>query len=235
MEKIKFLYEKNKQIALICLVCLFVLLYLKTSTDPVSQLIKNTPAEIWFYQFEEGNSLLNNISLGILISTIFWFFNVYLPERKVKKAKLERLGKALMLIVEAKNGNPFGWDKHYIYCNPLNEKHKNILMGIRTKIATGEIDNSLEEKAFYEICEASYELFTFLSIAANEISPNRGELWDSMTRNITQIGKFYPIFHKRKIESGWKLGDKRKDFSGGLFELNMIELLNKMEKWIEMK
>lgn len=236
--KIKMLnnFSENKKqlysMVVLCLVSLLV--YFKTSSDPIFSLIQGTFLESFFYQFAEGNNILNALSIGILVSSIFWYLNIYLPENRVKNSKLKRLNKALMLIIEAKNGNPYSWDKHYIHCLPFEKKHLIFLKEVKDQLDNKKIYNSLAEKAFYEICESSFELFNFLSITANEVSPKHGELWDSMARNIAQIGKFYPEFHRKKIDSGWRLGDKKQDFSSGLFELNMTELLEKIEKWIDL-
>lgn len=59
--------SSNKQIFLIITVCFFsLIIYFKTSTDPIAEIIKGSNFEVFFYQFNEGNNLLNNLSLGIL-------------------------------------------------------------------------------------------------------------------------------------------------------------------------
>ncbi|MDC4850899.1 hypothetical protein NQ857_16620 [Acinetobacter baumannii] len=224
----------DKQLILIFILCgLALLFYFKANDDPIWPYLKGTWFESSFYKWDTGSSLVRDLCIGILVSTVFWVFNVYLPEKRDRKRKLSRLNRALKLILEAKNGNPFGWDKHYIYCNPLDYSDIADIQELTQSINSGKIYNTLAEKAFYELCNESYEMFRILSIAANEISAEHGALWDSMTSNISQIGKFHPDYFEKIQKSGWKLGDEPIDFSEGLFKLNMIELLEKMEQWIK--
>lgn len=225
--------KSSIRVGLLCLIAL--ILYLKASDDPILPFLSGTYLEPMFLRFDVGNSILKDLSIGILVSTIFWYFNVHLPSQRTRLNNINRLNRALKLILEANDGNPYHWDKHYIHCKPLGENDLETIKNIRLKIESGEIYNSLAEKTFYETCNESYEIFRFLSIAANEISSEHGGLWDSLTRNITQIGKFQPEYQKKKIESGWEFGDKRVDFSQGKFRLNMIEIMEKLEKWIKLK
>lgn len=123
-------WKTHKSIILISLVCFIALFfYLKANDDPIWILIRETRLESWFYQFYNANSLIKDISIGILVSTIFWFFNIYLPEIKARKQKIERLNRALKLILEAHDGNPYGWDKHYLHCEPLKKRMTYRLLG----------------------------------------------------------------------------------------------------------
>lgn len=162
MKLLKFIPSSKRQVVLIALVCLTsLLLYFKSSSEPISELIKGSRLEVWFYQFGEGNNLLNNVSLGILVSTTFWFFNVFLPEEKARKSKLQRLNRVLKLILEANEGSPFKWDKHYLYCDPLSKVDLANIKKVRELIHNQKIHCTLIEKSFYEICNESYELFRF--------------------------------------------------------------------------
>ena len=220
-------------IAAVFLIIILLFLYLKSSNDPIVALIQDTFLESWFLQFSQGNNVIKDLSLGILVSLVFWLFNVYLPQEKIKKAKIERLNKAIKLILEANEGSQFSWDKHYLFCSPVTKKDIATIKNIRSKLSNKNFYNTLIEKTIYEVCSESTETFRFLSLVANEISPKDGALWDSITRNIEQIGNFNKEYHEKKIASGWKLGDPQIDFSTGLLELNLIEMLDKIEQWIE--
>lgn len=223
---------RDKQLAIIIILCIVsVILYLKTNDDPLIEMLKGTLFESWFYKFEVGNSLLKDLSIGILVSTIFWLFNVYLPEKKKIKEKVGRLNRALFLILESFEGGMFHHDKHYIHCRELNPIDLNTIGLIKDSLNSKQIYGSLGEKAFYEICDESYELFRFLSIAANEISPNHGALWDSITRNITVIGKGHNKWFEDRKNDGLKIGV---DYSRGTLYLNLTEILESMEKWMEL-
>lgn len=225
----------QKTLLNISILCMFtVLLYIKSNDDPLLPILKGSCIEFIFLKFETGNSLIRDLSLGILVSTIFWTFNVYLPEKKRELKKVNRLNRALKLILEAKNGNQYHWNKPYIYCEPLSENDFKDISDLKYRIKNKKVYNTLAEKALYEVCSESFELFRFLSVAANEISAEHGALWDSICRNITQLGKFNSKYHKAIQDTNWKLGDDIIDFSEGIFELNMVELLEKMEIWIKL-
>lgn len=223
----------DKQLTLVLIFCFFALLiYLKANDDPIMPILKNTPFEVAFQKWETGSSLIRDLCIGFLVSTIFWIFNIYIPKKKEIKEKEARLNKALFLILESFEGNPFHHDKHYIHCRELNIIDVDAIKVIKRNLDSRKIYGSLGEKAFFEICSESYELFKFLSIAANEISPMHGALWDSITRNITVIGRMQNIWFEERAKDGIKVGV---DYSKGTLWLNLTEILESMEKWLELK
>lgn len=223
---------KDKQLIVVSLICIFsVTIYLKTNDDPIITSLRNTCFESAFLKFENGNGLFKDLSIGILVSTIFWFFNVYLPEKKKIREKIGRLNRALYLILESFEGNAFHHDKHYIHCREINENDKSKINEIKQKLDSKTIYGTLGEKAFFEICSESFELFKFLSIAANEISPKHGALWDSLTRNITQIGKLHDKWFEDRKNDGIKTGV---DYSRGTLWLNLTEIFESMEDWMKL-
>lgn len=223
---------KDKQLVTVILLCLVsVILYLKTNDDPIIAILEGTFLESVFYKFDTGNSLIKDLSIGILVSTIFWLFNVYLPEKKKIKEKVGRLNRALFLILESFEGGMFHHDKHYIHCRELDSIDINTIRIIKNSLDSKTIFGSLGEKAFYEICSESYDLFKFLGIAANEISPMHGALWDSLTRNITVIGKSCDKWFDDRAKDGIKSGV---DYSKGTLWLNLTEILESMEEWMKL-
>ncbi|WP_284115677.1 hypothetical protein [Acinetobacter pittii] len=223
---------KDKQLMVVTLISIFSgIIYLKTNDDPVILSLRNTYFESVFLKFENGNGLFKDLSIGILVSTIFWFFNVYLPEKKKNREKIGRLNRALYLILESFEGNVFHHDKHYIHCREINENDNARIKEIKQQLDSKSIYGTLGEKAFFEICSESFELFKFLSIAANEISPKHGALWDSLTRNITQIGKLHDKWFEDRKNDGFKTGV---DYSRGTLWLNLTEILESMEKWMKL-
>ena len=222
----------DKQLFLISLFCFFALLvYLKANDDPIMPIMKDTMWEVVFQRWDTGSSLVKDLCIGILVSTIFWIFIVYLPENNAVKAKKKRLNRALFLIIEACGGNPWHWDKHYIHCKELSFEDLPELINIKKLLDKGELYGGLGEKAFFETCYENYEIFRFLSIAANEISPEHGALWDSITRNITRIGKQYPDWVDARKKDGCRVGV---DYSSGALWLNLTEILESGEKWLKL-
>lgn len=211
----------------LCLIALF--LYIKTNDDPLLPFLDGSCIEFLFLKWETGNSLTRDLSIGFLVSIIFWIFNVYLPSNRAMAQKKGRLNRALFLILESFQGNPYHHDKHYIHCRELSFIDLEAIKTIKDSLDKKEIYGSLGEKAFYEICSESYDLFKFLSIAANEISPMHGALWDSITRNITVIGRMHDQWSKDKAKDGYKIGV---DYSKGTLWLNLTEILESMEKWM---
>lgn len=222
----------DQQLLMVVVFCLFALfLYIKTCDDPLITFLSGSFIEGLFLKFETGNSLIKDLSIGILVSTIFWTFNSYLPSKKLIDEKISRLNRALYLILESFKGNPRHHDKHYIHCKELNNNDLEQIENIKKLLDSGKIYGSMGEKCFFEICSESYELFKFLSIAANEISPKHGALWDSLTRNITVIGRLHPYWFESRVNDGVKVGV---DYSNGILWLNLTEILESMEKWMEL-
>lgn len=225
---------KDKQLLLVITLCVVAtVLYLKTNDDPLISILRGTFLESYFYKFETGNSLLKDLSIGILVSSIFWLFNVYLPEKKKIKGKVERLNKALKLILES-FGDESGmhhWDKHYTHCAPLSEDDLLLISRVRKMLNDKDIYGLLKEKYFYEICSESSDLYYFLSISASELSPEHGELWDSITRSVKRVADIYPQWCSFREEDGYQAG---KDYSNGLLSLNLTEFLESLEKWIKL-
>ncbi len=61
------------------------LLALKTSDDPAFHIFKDTLLESLFQKLPIGNTILFNMSVGFLVSIIFYLLVVWLPDRRRKK------------------------------------------------------------------------------------------------------------------------------------------------------
>ena len=66
-------------LTIICMV-----LTLKSSDEPVLGLFINTPIETIFGQFASGNSIIFNVSIGFLVSIIFYILVVWIPDKRRK-------------------------------------------------------------------------------------------------------------------------------------------------------
>jgi hypothetical protein len=61
-----------------------ILLALVTSDEPVPEVFKNTWVEVWFEKLPTGNAILFDISIGFLVSVLFYLLVVWFPDRRKK-------------------------------------------------------------------------------------------------------------------------------------------------------
>jgi len=61
-----------------------IVLALKTSDEPLPQVFKDTWVDRVFQQFSTGNSIIFDVSIGFLVSVIFYLLVVWHPERRRK-------------------------------------------------------------------------------------------------------------------------------------------------------
>ncbi len=66
------------------LTIIFSIISIKSSNENVINSLKNTRIEKYLYQFSNGNDFFWDISIGFLISVIFYVIVVYIPERRKK-------------------------------------------------------------------------------------------------------------------------------------------------------
>lgn len=57
-------------------------LVLKTSDDALPPIFEDTMLESWFLRFEVGNEIISNISLGFIVSVVFYLLVVWLPTKR---------------------------------------------------------------------------------------------------------------------------------------------------------
>jgi len=70
-----------------------IMAMLKSSSEPVIFFLKDTVVENSLKQWETGNSIIFNISIGYIVSFLFWVMNVALPgsrKRKLLKNNLKK-------------------------------------------------------------------------------------------------------------------------------------------------
>jgi len=85
--KIIQFYFERKSISLLlwCLTIIFSILAIKSSNEDVIEVLKGSTIEKYLYQFPNGNNFLWDISIGFLISVIFYIIVVYIPENRKRK------------------------------------------------------------------------------------------------------------------------------------------------------
>jgi hypothetical protein len=62
------------------------LLILKTSDEPLVNSLTGTMLEPWLLQYHHMNSIVHNLSLGILVSLIFYFLVIFIPTHFRRKS-----------------------------------------------------------------------------------------------------------------------------------------------------
>lgn len=55
------------------------------SSEPVIPFLRGTSIEPLLYAFHNGNAIGLNLSIGYLVSLMFWYLIVYLPEKNVRR------------------------------------------------------------------------------------------------------------------------------------------------------
>ncbi len=59
-----------------------IILVLKTSDEPMLSIFRDTWADLFFQQFDIGNLIIFNLSIGFLVSVIFYLLVVWFPNRQ---------------------------------------------------------------------------------------------------------------------------------------------------------
>jgi len=109
-----------------------VFLLFKSSDESVISLVKDTALAPVFYQFSNGNSIIFNLSVGYIVSLMFYIIVVVIPEYREKKSLKNKLGQAVSFVFEAffherrDFGIMFHWSKHIVHCKPIAEHLKVI-------------------------------------------------------------------------------------------------------------
>jgi hypothetical protein len=62
-----------------------IFLIFKTSSDPVLSIFANTPVQKLFSEFTTGNAIIFNLSIGFLVSVIFYLLVVWFPNMQKKR------------------------------------------------------------------------------------------------------------------------------------------------------
>jgi hypothetical protein len=80
-----FLERKLTSILLRLLTIIFIILTIKSSNEPVIAILKDTALEKYLLQFPNANNFVWDISIGFILSVIFYIIVVYFPENQKKK------------------------------------------------------------------------------------------------------------------------------------------------------
>lgn len=80
-----FLERKSTSILLWVLTLISAMLAIKSSNEPVINLFKQTRIEKYLLQFPNANNFIWDISIGFILSVIFYIIVVYFPERQKQK------------------------------------------------------------------------------------------------------------------------------------------------------
>ncbi|WP_134355646.1 hypothetical protein [Flavobacterium psychrophilum] len=85
-KRIMFFFErKSMSILLWVLTIASIALAIKSSNEPVLDFLKNSTIKNYLFQFSNANNFIWDITIGFLISVIFYLLVVYLPEKQKKK------------------------------------------------------------------------------------------------------------------------------------------------------
>lgn len=84
--RLKFLLErKSTSIFLWALTTIFIILAIKSSNEPVIDIFKGSRIEKYLLQFPNANNFVWDISIGFILSVIFYIIVVYFPEKRMQK------------------------------------------------------------------------------------------------------------------------------------------------------
>lgn len=78
-------------------------LTLVTSTDPIIKILENTIFEPIFVNELSGNTIIFNLSIGFLVSFIFYVIVVFLPEKKKKKDLAPEIERNIEIVISRIN------------------------------------------------------------------------------------------------------------------------------------
>lgn len=86
MKKLDYTLERRKTIIILWLLSIIaIFLTIITSNDSILDSLYENPIAKAFYQFPIGNNIINALSLGFLVSVIFYMIVVFLPARQKEK------------------------------------------------------------------------------------------------------------------------------------------------------
>lgn len=80
-----FLERKSTYILLWLLTLISTILAIKSSGEPIIDLLKETIIEKYLLQFSNANNFIWDISIGFMLSVMFYVIVVYLPDRQKQK------------------------------------------------------------------------------------------------------------------------------------------------------
>ncbi|WP_445947033.1 hypothetical protein, partial [Shewanella sp.] len=118
-------FLKKNLIWFLFVISLFLLLI--SSNEALPKIFHDNFIGGLFSQFSVGNTIIFNLSIGYIVSLIFYVLVVVIPEKRKNKELKEKLGQPISFVLEAfcydksiLNGI-FHWSKHVINCRPISE------------------------------------------------------------------------------------------------------------------
>jgi hypothetical protein len=197
-------------------------LSLVSSEDPILDFLKSESLIKTLSQFTTGNSLIFNLSVGFIVSALFFFIVAYLPEKERKKRIKENIGKVISYTLESMSGNVFHWSKHVRHCKSLPEFYPH--MAELIEISKNRKLNALQIKVIVESAHEvlpTYESFTPVAL---QLSSDHAILWLSLTNSVRQIATLYPCGEEES---------RAKDL--GILDLNLLEFIEATVEWVKLK
>lgn len=86
INKVNYFFERSyKSFIFWILIFLSTFLIIKTSEEPILPFFAGSFIEVLFQKFDFSNKIINDISIGYIVSAIFYFVVVYLPEKQKRK------------------------------------------------------------------------------------------------------------------------------------------------------
>ncbi|MBO1272541.1 hypothetical protein J3L11_12890 [Shewanella sp. 4t3-1-2LB] len=205
------LFVKN---AVWLLLAMSAFLLVKSSDETVWSALGDGWLHDVFLQFDNGNSIIFNLSVGYIVSTIFYVLVVLLPEIKTKNELKKKLGQPISFVLEVYDkgliDGLFHWSKHVIHCKPISE-HLNDL----DRFEKESTYKKLGEAKCIIIVQAADEIlptFEQLVPVAFQISHQHAMIWLSLTNSIRQLARLWP---QEKEERDW-----------GIIDLNLKEFIH---------
>ncbi|EGR0072859.1 hypothetical protein ACWOKL_004315 [Vibrio vulnificus] len=186
-------YIERKLIWVLLAVSTFLLF--KSSDESVISLIEDTALAPVFHQFTNGNSIIFNLSVGYIVSLMFYVIVVVIPEYREKQSLKNELGQAVSFVFEAffherrDLGILFHWSKHIVHCKPIDE-HLKVIDKFKSDASYERLDAAKANMLVQSVHEV-LPTFEQLVPVAFQISHRHAMLWLSMTNSLRQIASLY--------------------------------------------
>jgi hypothetical protein len=167
------------------------------------------------------DSAIFRFATGIVVSAIFYFIVVHIPDYRKKKTIKDNISKAISFIFEAFSGNPFHWSKHIIHCKRLSDFSTEFEQYLDK--AKNKKLSDLQIKAIIESANEALPTYEHLVAGALQLSSDHALIWLSLTNSIRQISTLYPFTSDTKGE---------RDL--GIFDLNLMEFVEYTIQWYKL-
>lgn len=196
------------------LLAISAFLLIKSSDEATLSALGDGWLHDFFLQFDNGNSIISNLSVGYIVSTIFYVLVVLLPEIKTKNELKKKLGQPISFLLEVYDKNLidglFHWSKHIIHCKPIFD-HLNDLDRFNRQSTHEELG---EAKCVIIVQAADEILPTFEQLVpvAFQISHQHAMIWLSLTNSIRQIARLWL--------------QEKKEWDKGIIDLNLKEFIH---------